>query len=124
VTMQPAMGSFNVSIGTGPKVTISARRSPRPGNHDSLITLTFTDPNGISPAQANTTLSSSRTAHQGLNGTTWLPIPPRSRAGGLPTDTLTVQYEIAAPYIPNQAPKGDWFSGDNGTYSVSWTPAS
>jgi len=120
VTMQPAMGSFNVSIGTGPKVTISAPPVTTPGNHDSLITLTFTDPNGISPAQANNIVLIQNAHIRAFNGNDLVAdtttVTPRA---GLPTDTLTVQYEIAAPYIPNQAPKGDWFSGDNGTYSVS-----
>jgi len=120
IAMQPVKGSFIVSIGTAPAVSISAPPVTTPGNHDTPITLTFTDPSGISPAQASQIVLIQNAQIKAFNGANLIAdattITPQSGSG---TDTLTVQYEIQAPAIANEAPNGDWFTGDNGTYSVS-----
>jgi uncharacterized delta-60 repeat protein len=124
--MQPTMGSFKVSIGTGPAVTITAPPITGFVQYEN-IKVTFTDPNLIPLLQISNvindiTVTSPKNALLNFSKLALLNAkitPPM----GPPTSPVVVTYQIAAPFIAD-APTGGWYSGDNGTYTISLAPGS
>jgi uncharacterized delta-60 repeat protein len=119
--VQSTTGSFNVSVGTGPAVTIAAPPINGYVQYEN-ITVTFTDPNLIPLLQMSNVINELTVVSpkNALLDFTKLALlkPQITPPMGPPTSPIVVTYEIAAPYIAD-APTGGWYSGDNGTYTIS-----